>query len=116
MNRDCKKFYQTISKSCDLVALRDGTHLLKMNELYSEHDHQMHLSFEAKNPRDVKKIHKLALISGGVCDGEPKVRSFNGQFSAYVIDPDGNRLEVVCSKKTSHGLQALKKVSLSKSI
>lgn len=100
MNQDCKKFYQVISKTCEIISLKDGNHPLKMNQLLKL-EQKTHLTFEAKSITEVKKIHRLALINGGICDGEPKVRSFNGQFSAYVIDPDGNRLEVVCAKKAS---------------
>lgn len=97
MNKDCRKFYQSISESCEIQVIKDGSIPVKLTKLLKE-EQKLHLTLEAKNATEVKKIHKLALINGGLCDGEPRVRSFNGKFSAYVIDPDGNRLEVVCSK------------------
>ncbi len=84
MKKNCKTFYKLISESCDIVSMKDSAHSLTV---------------ETNSRNEVRKIHKLALVSGGHCDGEPKVRSFNGQFSAYLIDPAGNRVEVLCSRK-----------------
>ena len=46
-------------------------------------------------------FHAAALAAGGKDNGQPGVRTDYGPdyFAAYVIDPDGYRLEAYCSEK-----------------
>ena len=44
----------------------------------------------------VVKFHQLALENGGHDEGEPGLRMFIPLFAAYVRDPTGNKLVVVC--------------------
>ncbi|OIW25328.1 hypothetical protein CONLIGDRAFT_691254 [Coniochaeta ligniaria NRRL 30616] len=57
-----------------------------------------HVAFNAASRRAVDKFHEKALVYGGTCDGKPGIRSRYGPnyYAAFVISPDGWRLEAVC--------------------
>ncbi len=56
------------------------------------------VAFAAPDWKSVRAFHAAALANGGSSDGEPALREhYNPDFySAYVRDPDGNKLAVVC--------------------
>lgn len=56
-----------------------------------------HLAFDAPDRASVDQFHVAALAGGGVCDGPPGLRPHYGAtyYAAFVIDPDGYRLEAV---------------------
>jgi catechol 2,3-dioxygenase-like lactoylglutathione lyase family enzyme len=57
-----------------------------------------HLAFSASNRAAVVAFHEAALAVGGQDNGEPGLRPDYGEnyFAAFVIDPEGHRLEAVC--------------------
>jgi catechol 2,3-dioxygenase-like lactoylglutathione lyase family enzyme len=58
----------------------------------------MHLCFRARDREAVKEFHRLALAHGGRDDGAPGPRPqyHASYFGAFVLDPDGHRIEAVC--------------------
>ncbi|WP_394845567.1 VOC family protein [Pendulispora brunnea] len=56
----------------------------------------MHVAFWAKSPAQVDAFYKAALESGGKDNGPPGPRQEYGpdDYVAFVLDPDGHRLEV----------------------
>jgi len=58
----------------------------------------MHLCFRAPDRAAVQAFHRAALHSGGRSDGEPGLRPqyHPDYFAAFVLDPDGHRVEAVC--------------------
>ena len=58
----------------------------------------MHLCFRAPDRAAVQAFHTAALHSGGQSDGKPGLRpEYHGDyFAAFVLDPDGHRVEAVC--------------------
>ena len=58
----------------------------------------LHLAFTAENRQQVEAFHRAALEAGGKDNGAPGVRPhYNANyFAAFVIDPDGHNIEVVC--------------------
>ena len=55
----------------------------------------LHFCFSAPDVRSVAEFHKAALAAGGQDNGVPGHRPEYGSdyYAAYVIDPDGYRLE-----------------------
>jgi catechol 2,3-dioxygenase-like lactoylglutathione lyase family enzyme len=58
----------------------------------------LHLAFMAGNRQDVVAFHRAALEAGGKDNGAPGLRPnyHANYFAAFVIDPDGHNIEVVC--------------------
>jgi catechol 2,3-dioxygenase-like lactoylglutathione lyase family enzyme len=57
-----------------------------------------HLAFNASTQAAVDAFHLEALRAGGTDNGPPGLRQHYGPtyYAAFVIDPDGYRLEAVC--------------------
>ena len=57
-----------------------------------------HLAFNAPSRNAVVDFHAAAMTSGGIDNGLPGVRKHYGDtyFAAFIVDPDGWRLEAVC--------------------
>jgi catechol 2,3-dioxygenase-like lactoylglutathione lyase family enzyme len=58
-----------------------------------------HVAFRARSVEAVQAFHAAALAHGGADDGAPGRRPYgagpNVYYSAFVRDPDGNRIEAV---------------------
>lgn len=59
----------------------------------------LHFCFKAPTRQSVSDFHRAALAQGGRDNGAPGLRDDYGPnyFAAFVIDPDGYRLEAYCS-------------------
>ena len=57
-----------------------------------------HLCFRAPHRAAVRAFHAAALAAGGVDDGAPGLRPkyHSSYYAAFVLDPDGHRVEAVC--------------------
>jgi catechol 2,3-dioxygenase-like lactoylglutathione lyase family enzyme len=56
----------------------------------------VHLAFQASDRATVDHFHVAALAAGGKDNGAPGVRPYHpGYYAAFVLDPDGNNVEVV---------------------
>ncbi len=58
----------------------------------------LHIAFEAENRHQVDAFYNAALGAGGKDNGPPGLRpQYSGQYyAAFVFDPDGHNIEVVC--------------------
>lgn len=58
------------------------------------------VAFEADSRAEVDAFHQAALSAGGTDDGPPGLRTHYhpDYYGAYVRDPDGNKVCVVCHK------------------
>lgn len=56
------------------------------------------VAFLAASREQVHQVHALAVRSGGTCEGAPGLRPayHENYYGAYVRDPDGNKLCIVC--------------------
>ena len=61
----------------------------------------LHFCFDAPTRKSVAAFHAAALGGGGNDNGEPGLRADYGDnyYAAFVIDPDGYRLEAYCGAK-----------------
>ena len=71
-------------------------------EFWISNEHQQvqpsHIAFAAHSRTEVQAFYNAAIAAGGKNNGEPHVRPeyHANYFAAYVIDPDGHNIEVVC--------------------
>jgi catechol 2,3-dioxygenase-like lactoylglutathione lyase family enzyme len=57
---------------------------------------RVHLAFQGKDRQTVQRFHHAALAAGGRDFGPPGERKYHpGYYGAFVLDPDGNNIEVV---------------------
>ena len=61
----------------------------------------LHVCFAAPSRAAVGDFHRAGLAGGGRDNGAPGLRENYGPtyYAAYVVDPDGYRLEALCDKK-----------------
>jgi len=60
----------------------------------------LHFCFSAPNRKSVDSFHTAALKAGGRNNGAPGIRSEYdaNYYAAFVVDPDGYRIEAYCPK------------------
>jgi catechol 2,3-dioxygenase-like lactoylglutathione lyase family enzyme len=60
-------------------------------------DSGVHICLRAKSAAEVDAFHAAALLVGGRSDGAPGLRPHDRvrYYAAFVVDPDGNRIEAV---------------------
>jgi len=57
---------------------------------------RQHIAFQARDQAMVDAFHQAALAHGGKDNGAPGKRPYHpGYYAAFVLDPDGNNIEVV---------------------
>ncbi len=58
----------------------------------------LHVCFSAPSRESVARFHAAALANGGRDNGKPGIRGdyAPNYYAAFVIDPDGYRLEALC--------------------
>ena len=57
---------------------------------------RVHLAFQAKDRETVERFHHDGLAAGGTDHGAPGERPYHpGYYAAFLLDPDGNNIEVV---------------------
>lgn len=63
-------------------------------------DSGLHFCLAAPTAESVDAFHKAALAAGGRDNGKPGLREGYGAgyYAAFVIDPDGYRLEACCNR------------------
>ena len=61
----------------------------------------LHICFVAPSRSAVDRFHKEGLKAGGVDNGVPGIRTDYGPhyYAAFVVDPDGYRLETYCGSQ-----------------
>jgi catechol 2,3-dioxygenase-like lactoylglutathione lyase family enzyme len=65
-----------------------------------EKDSGLHFCFAAPSRAGVDAFHKAALAAGGRDNGKPGIRAEYSPdyYAAFVIDPDGYRIEAYCGR------------------
>jgi catechol 2,3-dioxygenase-like lactoylglutathione lyase family enzyme len=66
----------------------------------AEIDPRRHGCFKATSRAQVRAFHEAGLRHGGKDDGAPGIRAHyhDHYFGAFLLDPDGNRVEAVCHR------------------
>ena len=70
---------------------------LRGNMASAEPGSGAHICLRAKSTEEVDAFHAAALNAGGRSDGAPGLRPHDRvrYYAAFVVDPDGNRIEAV---------------------
>lgn len=64
--------------------------------------HGFHVTFRAPDEAALRAFYRTALRHGGQDDGDGGYRAgTDGGRMAFILDPDGNRIEVVCYKSAT---------------
>lgn len=60
----------------------------------------IHIAFSAPDRKTVDDFYAAAIVAGGKDNGAPGLRAeyHPNYYGAFVLDPDGNNIEVVCHK------------------
>ncbi len=96
-----KRFYQAVFTVLGLSEiLQEGPGFFYADELFvnqaDDYISRIHLAFQAQDPETVKDFYNAAISAGGRDNGPPGERAYHpGYFAAFVLDPDGNNIEVV---------------------
>lgn len=96
--------YKALSESPRSLGYGNGTIQLWMSEtdrpVVADDKSGLHFCFSAPTRKSVDEFHAAALAGGGRDNGGPGLRADYGSnyYAAFVIDPDGYRLEAYCSK------------------
>ena len=58
----------------------------------------IHVAFRAQNRKEVDAFYKAAMAAGGRDNGPPGLRPHyhENYYGAFVLDPNGHNIEVVC--------------------
>jgi catechol 2,3-dioxygenase-like lactoylglutathione lyase family enzyme len=83
---------QGVDRAAFTVGASDGSLLV----IAGEPTQNVHVAFSGQDD-DVRRFHADAIASGYRSNGEPGERPqyHEGYYSAYILDPDGNNIEVV---------------------
>ena len=107
------KFYDAVLKPLDITRLSDGDTSLGYGEkslglwvqtanrpVKADMESGLHFCFQAKSRAAVDAFHAAAMKTGGKDNGKPGVRADYGPkyYAAFVVDPDGYRIEAYCGK------------------
>ena len=108
-----RKFYDAALKPLGYTLLSDGEASLGYGDkavglwisaskspVKADMDSGLHFCFVAKDRKSVDAFHAAALKAGGKDNGKPGVRAdySPNYYAAFVIDPDGYRVEAHCGK------------------
>ena len=96
--------HSRLSQSADSLGYgRDGVGLwllLAASPVRPDPQSGLHVCFAAPAPEAVDGFHAAALRAGGTSNGAPGIRADygDGYYAAFVVDPDGYRLEAYCQQ------------------
>ena len=98
-----KRFYSNALKEIGIVVGGEGAGYFFVDELFVSEAREgepltgrVHLAFQAPDQEAVRNFHEAALASGGKDNGAPGERKYHpGYYAAFVLDPDGNNIEIV---------------------
>jgi catechol 2,3-dioxygenase-like lactoylglutathione lyase family enzyme len=99
-----KRFYETIAPYAGLRVREDTPDRVQFagssgsfSLLHGTPTENLHLAFPTDDDADVQRFHQVATDAGYRDNGPPaeRPRYHPGYYAAYVLDPDGNNVEVV---------------------
>ncbi len=93
-----KRFYAAVLGVLGIEVTDGGGHFYA-DELWvdaGEQSSRVHLAFQAADRATVDRWYAAGLAAGGIDNGGPGERAYHpGYYAAFLLDPDGNNIEVV---------------------
>ena len=94
-----RRFYTAVAEVLG-IEIREAPWFVSVDEFVFSSDKEptsgLHLAFQTLNRETVDRFHEAAIAAGGTDNGAPGERDYHpGYYGAYVLDPDGNNVEVV---------------------
>ena len=85
---------------CELSSKDNASLCLYQTEEKPAH---LHLAFKAENRQQVDAFYRAAMEAGGKDNGAPGVcpEYHASYYAAFVLDPDGHNIEVVCHESVA---------------
>jgi catechol 2,3-dioxygenase-like lactoylglutathione lyase family enzyme len=101
-----KRFYRAVFDVLGIPVGGEADDHIWADELFISTQHseaaqgaltgRVHLAFQGASREAVDRFHRVALAAGGRDHGAPGERPYHpGYYAAFVLDPDGNNIEVV---------------------
>ena len=110
-----KRFYDAVLKPLGYTCLNEGPDSLGYGKdavalwigsaerpVPADQMSGLHFCFDAPTVKSVDSFHAAAVEAGGRDNGKPGIRHDYGPnyYAAFVVDPDGYRLEAYCGRKS----------------
>ncbi len=101
-----KTFYRAILDSIGLADAYGETETsFYADELYVDqadgYISRVHLALQAGTHEAVDRAYAATLAAGGTDNGKPGQRPYHSHYyAAFVLDPDGNNIEIICEEPT----------------
>jgi catechol 2,3-dioxygenase-like lactoylglutathione lyase family enzyme len=104
------RFYEAVLAALGLTRLVTRPATIGFGKAYPEfwinlrrgigrapHESGTHVCLRARSTGEIDAFHAAALSNGGTSDGAPGLRPHDRvkYYAAFVLDPDGNRIEAV---------------------
>jgi len=96
-----KRFYRAVLQSLGRDLSGEGEGYFFADELFVSESQgglvsHVHVALQAPDRDTVQRFHAAAIAAGGRNNGAPGERHYHpGYYAAFVLDPDGNNIEVV---------------------
>lgn len=114
-----KRFYQAILQALGIPLGGEGPDYFWADELFvstadsraaaGRRTGRVHFAFQARDRETVNRAYARAIEAGGKDNGPPGERPYHpGYYAAFVLDPDGNNVEVVNHGPAKQSAEAIK--------
>ena len=114
-----KRFYKAVFEVLGIPMAGEGDDYFWADELFiSSKDSEaalgqltgrVHIAFQGKDRGTVDRFHRAAIDAGGKDFGPPGERKYHpGYYGAFVLDPDGNNIEVVYHGPANYSAESVK--------
>jgi catechol 2,3-dioxygenase-like lactoylglutathione lyase family enzyme len=113
-------FYRALMRALDLGdQMGEGAEGLEVDELYIGPARPggavttgLHICLQAKDRAMVSRAYAAGLHAGGRDNGAPGLRGYHpGYFAAFLLDPDGNNIEIKADERVTHRSAAFVEVT-----
>ena len=108
-----KRFYRAVLEAIGLAnAYGEEEQCFYADELYvdqaDDYVSHVHLAFQARSYEAVDQAYVAAIAAGGIDNGKPGQRPYHSHYyAAFVLDPDGNNIEIICEEPTKRTAEAI---------